>query len=98
MCQLTTRSQMFSEFSYPSYPTTGQRCCLITVIVATAFWCGSAAADDWVTLFDGNSLNGWKPSRENTQFAIVDRVIVGTSSDQTQFLHTVETYGDFELE
>ena len=25
-------------------------------------------------------------------------MIVGTSSGQTQFLHTVETYGDFELE
>ncbi len=68
------------------------------VLAAIFFCCSSAFADDWATLFDGKSLEGWKPSRDNTQFAIADGVIVGTSSDQTQFLHTVETYGDFELE
>ena len=68
------------------------------MIVATSFLCSSALADDWVTLFGGNNLDGWKASRDNTQFAIVDGVIVGTSSSQTQFLHTVETFGDVELE
>ncbi len=68
------------------------------VLVAILFCCRSAFANDWATLFDGKSLEGWKPSRDNTQFAIADGVIVGTSSDQTKFLHTVETYGDFELE
>ena len=68
------------------------------VLVAILFCCSSAFADYWATLFDGKSLEGWKPSRYNTQFAIADGVIVGTSSNQTQFLHTVETYGDFELE
>ncbi len=68
------------------------------VLLALFLCCSSAFADDWATLFDGKTLKGWKPSRDNTQFAIVDGVIVGTSSDQTQFLHTVETYGDFELE
>jgi hypothetical protein len=68
------------------------------VFVAISFCCGFAFADDWRTLFDGNSLDGWKVSRENTQFAITDGVIVGSSSSQTHFLHTVETYGDFELE
>ncbi|MBL6707339.1 MAG: DUF1080 domain-containing protein, partial [Planctomycetaceae bacterium] len=68
------------------------------VLVAILFCCRSAFANDWATLFDGKSLEGWKPSRDNTQFAIADGVIVGTSSNQTQFLQTVETYGDFELE
>ena len=67
-------------------------------LVAISFWCGSTFANDWATLFDGNSLDGWKASHDNTQFALADGVIVGTSSSQTQFLHTVETYGDFELE
>jgi hypothetical protein len=58
----------------------------------------SAQADDWVNLFDGKSLNGWKLSGDNKQFAITDGVIIGTSSSQTHFLHTVEKYGDFELE
>ena len=89
---------MFSDFFYPSCPTKRQWSFFTIVIVAPSFWCGSALADDWVTLFDGKSLDGWKASRDNTQFAITDGVIVGTSSSQTQFLHTVETYGDFELE
>jgi hypothetical protein len=66
--------------------------------VAISLCCGSTFADDWATLFDGKSLDGWKPSRNNTQFALADGVIVGTSSSETNFLHTVETYGDFELE
>lgn len=75
-----------------------QRYFLCITFIAISLCCGSAFADDWVTLFDGNNLDGWKASRGNTQFAIVDGVIVGTSSSQTHFLHTVETYGDFELE
>ncbi|MEO1527643.1 MAG: DUF1080 domain-containing protein [Planctomycetota bacterium] len=59
---------------------------------------GSTLAEDWVTLFDGKSLDGWQPFRNSTQFALSDEVIVGASSAQTQFLHTVDEYGDFELE
>jgi hypothetical protein len=70
----------------------------IIAFVAISICCSLTSADDWGTLFDGRSLDGWKSSRNNTQFAIIDGVIVGTSSSQTQFLHTVETYGDFELE
>lgn len=68
------------------------------VLVAISFCSSSAFADDWTTLFDGKSLDGWKPSCDNTQFTLSDGVIVGASSSQTQFLHTVEEYGDFELE
>jgi hypothetical protein len=75
-----------------------RRCFASIVFVVISFCCGSSLADDWTTLFDGKNLDGWLPSRDNTQFAIVDGIIVGTSSSQTQFLHTVETYDDFELE
>lgn len=68
------------------------------VLVAISFCSSSAFAEDWSTLFDGKNLEAWKPSRDNTQFVLVDGVIVGTSSSQTHFLHTVEEYGDFELE
>ncbi|MEM8671683.1 MAG: DUF1080 domain-containing protein [Planctomycetota bacterium] len=68
------------------------------LFVAVSFCTSSAFADEWTTLFDGKSLDGWKPSRDNTQFILSDGVIVGTSSAQTQFLHTIEAFGDFELE
>ena len=67
-------------------------------VLTASFCCGSAFAGDWVTLFNGRSLDGWKPSRDNTQFAVTDGAVVGTSSGQTHFLHTTESYGDFELE
>jgi len=70
----------------------------ILVLVAGSYCSPSVFADEWTVLFDGKSLNGWQPSRDNTQFTLSDGVIVGASSGQTQFLHTVEAYGDFELE
>ena len=70
----------------------------IIAFVAISLCCSPTFADDWGTLFDGKSLDGWKSSHDNTQFAITKGVIVGSSSNQTQFLHTVETYADFELE
>lgn len=63
------------------------------LIVAT-----SAAANDWNVLFDGTHLKAWRPARDNQQFALVDGVIVGSGSDQTHFLHTIQEYDDFELE
>ncbi len=77
---------------------TTQRCFPAIALITVSFCCGSALADDGTTLFDGKSLDGWKPSGDNTQFTLVDGAIVGTSSSQTHFLHTIETYGDFELE
>ena len=75
-----------------------QRYFSLIALIAVSLWCGTTFADDWASLFDGKSLEGWKPTRDNTQFSLADGVIVGTSSSQTQFLHTVEKYGDFELE
>ncbi|TWT97383.1 3-keto-disaccharide hydrolase [Neorhodopirellula pilleata] len=89
---------MLSDLSYRSYRARKQCNLAITAFIAMTLFCGSAFGEDWVTLFNGKSFDGWKASRDNTQFAIDDGVILGTSSSQTQFLHTVETYGDFELE
>ncbi|MFN3159188.1 MAG: DUF1080 domain-containing protein [Rubinisphaera brasiliensis] len=57
-----------------------------------------ASAGEWRTLFDGSSLEGWKPFLDNQQFALVDGVIVGSSSSRTHFLQTEQEFGDFELE
>ncbi|TWU46541.1 3-keto-disaccharide hydrolase [Rubripirellula reticaptiva] len=86
--------------SLPIHRSDRARQCYFQIIafVAISLCCSPTYADDWVTLFDGKSLDGWKSSHDNTQFAITDEVIVGSSSSQTHFLHTVETYGDFELE
>jgi hypothetical protein len=66
---------------------------LIALLSATP----QVVGGDWQVLFDGTSLGGWKPSRDNKQFELDDGVILGSSSDKTHFLHTVKEYGDFEL-
>lgn len=59
---------------------------------------GLAQAGDREVLFDGKSLEGWRASRDNKQFQIVDGVIQGASSNKTHFLYTEQEYRDFELE
>lgn len=95
---LTIRIQMLPKFLYRFRHANRQRILTTITLIAISLCCGSAFADDWAVLFDGKNLESWQPTRDNTQFAITDGVIVGTSSDNTHFLHTVETYGDFELE
>lgn len=65
-----------------------------TLLAATS----QATGGEWQVIFEGTSLDGWKPSRDNKQFKLVDGVILGSSSAQTHFLHTEKEYGDFELE
>ena len=89
---------MLSFTSCQSDRARTQRYFSLITLIAVSLWCGTTFADDWARLFDGKSLEGWKPTRDNTQFSLADGVIVGTSSSQTHFLHTVEKYGDFELE
>ena len=81
----------------PAWP---QRACWMTVVLLITLLTATSQAVEghWQVLFDGTNLDGWKPSRDNTQFKLVDGVIVGSSSGQTQFLYTEKEYGDFELE
>jgi hypothetical protein len=63
-----------------------------------AFAIPQAVAEDWQVLFDGTSLEGWQPSKENSQFKLIEGAILASSSDQTHFLITTGEYADFELE
>ena len=67
----------------------------LTLLLVTS---SQTFAGDWQSLFDGRSLKGWVPSKANTQFEVVDGVILGSSSNQTHFLYTEKEYADFELE
>jgi hypothetical protein len=57
-------------------------------------------ASDWMTLFNGKDLKGWKQLNGNAKYEVVDGMIVGTtvSGEPNAFLATEETYGDFILE
>lgn len=56
--------------------------------------------DEWQSLFDGETLNGWTQRNGTATYEVRDGVIVGRSvlKSPNSFLCTDVTYGDFELE
>jgi hypothetical protein len=69
---------------------------LISLLAAAA----SAAAADFVPLFDGKSLDGWEVCNGAARFEVRDGTIVGTAvkGSPNSFLCTQKDYGDFVLE
>jgi hypothetical protein len=55
---------------------------------------------NWVELFDGKTLNGWKQSGGEAKYTVENGVIVGTAIPKTHnsFLTTEKHYSDFILE
>lgn len=60
----------------------------------------SAEDEEWVELFDGESLEGWTKEGGEATYRVEDSSIVGTSvpNSENTFLITEQTYGDFVLE
>ncbi|MBK8099393.1 MAG: DUF1080 domain-containing protein [Planctomycetes bacterium] len=58
------------------------------------------AASDWISLFDGKTLAGWRQLNGTATYAVVDGAIVGTTSkgSPNSFLCSEQFFGDFELE
>ena len=58
------------------------------------------AADGWVALFDGRTLDGWVQRNGTATYRVTDGAIVGRTSEGSpnSFLVTEQAYGDFELE
>ncbi len=62
--------------------------------------CGSGQESDWINLFNGRDLTGWKQLNGEAKFEVIEGMIVGTTVRNTPstFLCTEETYSDFILE
>ncbi len=59
-----------------------------------------AAAQEWIALFDGATLNGWVQRNGFATYHVEDGAIVGRTSvgSPNSFLCTTTHFGDFELE
>lgn len=57
-------------------------------------------AQQWVSLFDGKTLKGWKQLNGQAKYEVKDGVIIGTAVPNTpnSFLTTEKDYGDFIFE
>ncbi len=72
---------------------------LATVLVV--FSSQMASAGEWLSLFDGRTLEGWTlAAHGQAKYEVVDGAIQGTTVDGSpnSFLASNEEYGDFELE
>jgi regulator of RNase E activity RraA len=72
---------------------------LLIVMVSISF-AGQRQQDEWVSLFDGKTLNGWSVHSGFAKYHVEDDAIVGTTvkGSPNSFLCTDRTYGDFILE
>jgi hypothetical protein len=71
-----------------------------TLLVVVAMLEGVHAAEGWVALFDGETLDGWVQRNGTATYRIEDGTIVGRTSEGSpnSFLVTRQAYDDFELE
>ena len=76
-----------------------------SIIFLLVIFVGVSAAkgqkkDEWVSLFDGKSLNGWSVHSGFAKYHIEDDAIVGSTvkGSPNTFLCTDREYGDFILE
>jgi hypothetical protein len=70
-------------------------CGLLVALIGEA-----RAADGWVALFDGRTLDGWVQRNGTASYRAEAGAIVGRTSEGSpnSFLTTEQEYGDFELE
>ena len=71
----------------------------ITLLIATLIT-NLPATDQWTSLFNGSSINGWIQRGGKAKYTVEDGCIVGTTVPKTpnSFLCTEKDYGDFILE
>ena len=72
---------------------------MMTAFVAVAVASG-VHAEEWVSLFDGKSLDGWTQKNGTATYRIEDGAIVGKTNEGSpnSFLCSDKLYGDFQLE
>src|SRR5689334_10184889 len=60
----------------------------------------NAQTKDWISLFDGKTLTGWKKLGGTATFSVSGGAIVGTTvtNSGNTFLATEKDYGDYVLE
>lgn len=71
-----------------------------TILLALSLSVVAVADGDWVSLFDGTTLDGWIQKNGTATYRVEDGTIVGqtTKGSPNSFLCTEADYGDFELE
>lgn len=74
----------------------------LVLIILICLGCSSSEKDTepWISLFDGETLNGWTIKGGEAHYEVRDKIIVGSTVHDTPntFLTTDKMYDDFILE
>lgn len=83
----------------PQFKTLNVLAWIVILSVSACNQPSNQESSDWISLFDGKSLDGWEQKNGTATYEIVDGTIVGTTSEGSpnSFLCTQKSYGDFEL-
>ena len=73
---------------------------LTAAILLLSLHCNSAGQDKWISLFDGETLEGWSVHSGNAPYRVEDGAIVGQTikNSPNTFLCTDREFSDFILE
>lgn len=73
---------------------------LLIFAAMTAVTTRSGIADEWKSLFDGRTLEGWIQKNGTATYRVHEGTIVGKTNEGSpnSFLCTIDDYADFELE
>jgi len=73
---------------------------LMTATLTVTLAASSAFGGEWVSLFDGETLEGWTQRNGTAKYTVVDGTVLGTTNEGSpnSFLCTDKDYGNFELE
>ncbi len=74
--------------------------CGLTAVLLTLSAPAILHAEEWIDLFDGQTLNGWIQRNGYATYEVVDGTILGRTSpgSPNSFLCTTRNFGDFELQ
>ena len=71
--------------------------CCGAIVLAVLLSASALAADEWIQIFNGKDLSGWKP-RGNAKWTVVDGRLVGEQNNgKVGDLFTEKEYDNFEL-
>lgn len=72
----------------------------LAAVAGHIFSGGDLIAQNWISLFNGKDLKGWKQLNGQAKYTVKDGAIIGTTvlNQPNSFLATEKEYGDFILE
>ena len=91
---------MFTLVPYNTYPIFLHMKRLFFAFLSFLLISASLSAQNWINLFDGSTLTGWKQLAGNSKFEVFRGTIMGVSAPNSpnSFLCTEQEFGDFALE